>query len=159
MAKTGVKAKAYVNIGGSYASPTWVEATLLGDVQFSGQWSFADAPTRETPVIRGARTNIPLGVSGKMRNPHSAVANAVFDAFDDAFFNSSTTLDVMFLDKPKDDNTARGVRSEWELTNWSEDQALGNVLYKDFELKPALATNPPKRVKVTAGSPVFSDFA
>jgi hypothetical protein len=50
-----------------------------------------------------------------------------------------------------------GYRCEFELTKWSEDQATGSVLYKDFELKPSVNTsNLPQRAVVATGAPVFS---
>lgn len=155
MAKTSIKAKAYYNTA-SFGTPTWVELTLIGDLQIAGQWAFAEAPTRETPVVRGARTTLPLSVSGRMRVVDD---NTAYIAFDDAHMDSDTTLDVMVLNGDDAVNGVTGVRFVAELVNWSEDQAIGNVLYKDFELRPSLdATNLPKRVEVTSNAPVFTNF-
>lgn len=155
MAKTGIKSKLYYNTA-TFGAPTWVLIPLVGDAQVSGQWNFAEAPTRETPVVRGARTTLPLAVSGQFR---VVDADTAYIAFDAAWADSDTTLDVMVLNGLSDANGATGVRFVAELTNWSENQALANVLFKDFELKPSLdATNLPKRVVVTTGVPVFTNF-
>lgn len=154
---TGIKSKCYVNTGADYATPTWTEAALIGDLQVDGSWNFAAAQTRETPVERGARTTMPLTISGKMRVKGD---DAVFTKFDDAFHDSTAVLDLMVLNGDKATDDVTGYRCEFELTKWSEDQATGNVLYKDFELKPSVNTaNLPKRAKVASGAPAFTDIS
>jgi hypothetical protein len=151
---TGIRSKCYLNTGTDYATPTWTEIAIIGDLQVDGSWNFAAAQTRETPVERGARTTMPLAISGKMRVQGD---NTSFTTFDDAFHDSTKVLDLLILNGDKATNGVTGYRCEFELTKWSEDQATGSVLYKDFELKPSVNTsNLPQRAVVATGAPVFS---
>lgn len=151
-AKTGLKCKLYHNTG-TFAVPIWVEVPLIGDLQVNAQWNEATGNTRETWVERTARTFLQLSPSGQLRVEDADVA---YLAFANAFHNPDTILDLMILNGASTANGVTGYRAEWEVTQWSENQGTGNVLFKDFAIKPGFSTNLPQSVVVTAGAPVFT---
>jgi hypothetical protein len=155
MAKTGILSKLYLRTAGNFASPTFTEVPIIGDVAIAGTWNFGESITRETPVVRGARTTLPLSITGTMAVRDDDTNYIVFD---DAYHNSAAVLDVMILNGSNTTNNVTGFRAEFELLNWGENQAAGNVLMKDWELRPTISANLPKRVKVTAGAPVFTNI-
>jgi len=154
VSKTGLHSKTYLNTA-NYATPSWSEVKILGDMAVDAAWEWATAPTRESPVVRGARTMLPLSVTGKMPVRDT---DTNYIAFDNAFHNSNSILDLLILNGDQNTNGVTGFRSEWELVKWSEDQALGNILHKDLEMRPSLTANVPQRAVVTAGAVVFSNI-
>ena len=152
--KTGLHSKAYLN-SANYGTPTWGVVNLIGDFSVAAAWDWATAPTRETPVVRGARTMLPLSVTGKMR---VSDLDANYQTFDNSFHNSASILDMLILNGDMNTNGVTGFRAEFELVKWSEDQALGNILMKELELRPSATANNPKRAVVSGGSPVFTDI-
>jgi hypothetical protein len=152
--KTGLKCKLYRN-SANYASPTWVETTIVGDLSVTAAWDWATAPTRESAIITGARTTLPLSAKGKMR---CADTDANYIAFDDAFHNSSAVVDLMILNGDQNTNGVTGFRCEFEVVDWGEDQALANALMKDFEVRPSATGNLPKRAKVASGAVAFTNI-
>jgi hypothetical protein len=156
--KIALKAKLYLQIGGSYDTPTWVEAKLVGDLQQAGSWNEVVVQTRETPVEEVARTTLPLSWTGRIKVDS---ANAAYQALRDCYHDSGTSVDVMILDGPRDENGVEGVRAHVEVMDWSQDQGTANYLWRDFVLKPSIdATDDekPKSVEVTGGNPTFTDI-
>lgn len=156
-AKIGLNCKMYRNTA-TWGAPTWVEVPLVGPLQVGANWAEATGQTRETWVERAARTFLQLNPTGQFR---VVDADTTYIAFDDAFHDPDTVLDLMILNGASTENGVTGYRAEWEVMQWAEDQGPGNVLFKDFGLKPGFpsdTTHKPQRVEVSAGAPVFTDL-
>jgi hypothetical protein len=153
MSRLGILSKTYVNTG-TYGSPTWEEIDLIGDLAVNPSWNEGESTARRTRLQTFEPTTLALDVTGKVRVDETDTG---FGLLEDSFLNN-TVLDVMALNGSKDNEGAAGFRYDARVLNWSEDQALGNVLFKDFNLRPCASANVPKAVKVTAGVPVFSDI-
>lgn len=158
MAKSGFQGKLYYNTG-TYATPTWNEVTIVGDLSYTMTKDKTDASVRGGGRVRQyAGTMADLSISGKMR---ADVNHEDFIKFDDAF-HDNTQLDIMVLNGPSDENGVTGYRFYAEIFSWQEDQAMSAVIYQDFELAPgvpATEAEVPKRVVVTGGSPTFEAFS
>lgn len=146
MGMLGVNAKAYRNTG-SYGSPTWSEMTLISDLSVNPAWDEGSADARESRIKQVRKTMMGLEVSGKMKK---RISDSNYQALMDALV-SDTVLDVLILDASKETVGARGWRFDAQVFSANEDQAMGNVLYEEFVMKPSLDTNAPKAVKVGAG--------
>lgn len=156
MAKRGIKCKLYVNTG-TYASPTWTAVATVSDAVSNAQWGEADASARDTPVKQFDISQMDLSVSGKARVPDAV--DTAFDALAAAFLDGSAK-DILVLNGASTENGATGYRYHAKVFNWSEDQAMGNVVYKDFLLKPTPSSEGlPKSCTVTSGAPVFTAIA
>lgn len=143
--------------GGTFAAPDWGEdgedIKIVGDLQLDPAYGEVVIPTREAggvqsfePVILG------VGITGKMRVDKS---NATFVAWD-AAFHAKTALDLLMLNGPKGVNGNRGYRMEFKLFTWKEVQGNGDLLMREFTLKPCLSTNPKQRAVVTGGNVVLT---
>lgn len=153
----GIDCALYYNTG-TFGSPTWVELTNVSDVSVGGSWQSGDGSTRATRVVKEGRTRLPLQVSGKMLADKSTGYVAMRTAYLAA--GTSAIIDVMCLDAPNDSNGADGVRFEAEVHDFSRDESLDNVVYRDFVLKPTIfGTNAIQSVVVTTGAPVFTTIA
>ena len=95
-----------------------------------------------------------FGVTGKLLAQASGTNYAtIYGAFlTDAIVN------FLVLNGGSTVNGARGFMFDSQVTNMSEDQAIGNVIYQDFELIPVYSGNAPQSALVTTGAPVFTAF-
>jgi hypothetical protein len=146
MGKLGINAKAYRNTG-SYNAPVWSELTLISDLSVNPAWDEASADARESRIKQVRKTMMGLEVTGRMKKKP---LDTNYEAFMNAL-NSDDVLDLLILDGPRETEGSRGYRFDAQVFGGTEDQAMGNVLYQDFAIKPSLETNPPKAVKVAAG--------
>lgn len=143
MPRIGIVAGLYINTG-SYESPEWDEFDLVGDAAVNPSWEEGDATTRQSLVNQAEPTKMALEVTGRAR---VADDNEVFDTVEAAWIQRNP-LDILALNGKIDSPGASGFRFDGKVFNWSEDQALGNVLFKDFNIKPCASDNDPKFVKV-----------
>lgn len=142
----GLNAKAYRNTG-SYGAPTWSEMTLISDMSVNPSWEEADASARESRIKQTVKTLMMLDISGKMKKkPSDANYTALMNAM-----LSDDVLDLLIMDGDKDTEGNRGWRADFQVFSTNEDQAMGNVLFEEFTLKPSITGNPPKAVLVAAG--------
>lgn len=160
--KRAIRGRWYVNTAVStpYATPTWTNVVLLGDAQLTSDWATQDVNVRLTSVQLTVRTLMQLMVSGKLLKEKTN--SAVMAKIAAAFLDPEVQLDILFLDGANTVDGAEGFRFHAEVVKFSEDHATGNVLYKDFELKPGLPDTDaevPKSVTVTAGNPVYTALA
>lgn len=156
MAKTAIDAKLYRNTG-NYNTPTWTAIDSVRDVQFDPTWDAADAFTRGSRVKEYAKILAEIGFTAVVQ---CSDTDAGYLALMDAHASSSTVLDLLMLDGSSTSNGAQGVRFDAGIFGASQDQSIGNVLYRDFDFKPsALKTNAPKRAVVTNSVPVFTSFS
>jgi hypothetical protein len=155
--RKGIHARLYLNtVADPPGPPVWNPMNLIGECSVSVAWNTAEAKTRATPVVRTARTTVPLTVTGKLLVDDDDAQYLVFDA---AHFDSTKLLDILVLNGDIASNGVTGYRFFAELTSWTESQGTDEIVMKDFELKPGLySTTLPQRAKVTAGAPVYSPF-
>lgn len=150
----GIKCKCYRNTG-AYGTPVWDEVNNISDFQIDPKWAFGNANIRATRVSMVAPTTLSVAVTGKMLKE---TGNADFTAFNTAF-HTAAPLDLLILDGPKDADGSDGVRGYFYLEGWTESQGVGDIVYKDFGLSPALPTdgNYLKFATVATGALSYSD--
>jgi len=154
MSTKGYQCATYVRTSGSHGTPTWTEVLLINDMAVDDPKEKLEADSRSANGMRKyepGRTD--LTVTGQIRKDASDTAYAAIASA----FAGRTELDVMILDGKKDANGSIGYRLGMKVFKFSEDQAAGKVLYKDFEMAPCPSDNPWQTVLVTAGAPVFTD--
>lgn len=149
--KRGYACKLYRNTA-NFVTPTWDEVSALGDVQLNLAFDEFDATVRGDGVKLSEPTLLGIEVTGRIRSDENSTD---FTAFETAALTRAS-LDVLVLDGTSTTNGSRGIRAEMKLFNWSEDQALGNVLFREFTLKPCLSENARQSVVVSAGAPVLT---
>lgn len=149
----GVKAKLYRNTA-SYGSPTWTEITLVGDSSVNASWDEGDGSARVSRVKQVAKTMMGLELTAKVRVD---LTDAGYLALMTAL-HSDTPIDLLVLNGPSTTNGVQGYRADFHVMSASEDQAMGNVIFKDFALKPSVSSNLAKKVTVAASAPVFTDI-
>ncbi len=153
----GIDCSLYYNTA-TFGTPTWVELTNVSNVKIDAAWQSGNGSTRATRVIKEGRTQLPLQITGSMLADKSTgyVAMRTF------YYASGTAavMDVMCLDGSSSTNDSDGVRFEAEVHDFSRDEGDGNVVYRNFTLKPTVfGTNVIQSVLVTTGAPVFSTLA
>lgn len=141
--RVGIIAGLYINTG-TYEAPDWDEFDLVGDAAVNPNWEEGDATTRQSLVNQAEPTKMALEVTGRAR---VADDNAVFDEVEAAFIQRNP-IDILALNGKIDSPGASGYRFDAKIFTWGEDQAMGNVLFKDFNMKPCASDNDPKFVKV-----------
>jgi hypothetical protein len=144
MPKVGIIAGLYVSTA-VHATPAFVEIDLVGDASVNFAWEEGEATTRQSLVNQSEPTKAALEVTGRVRV--EVPNNAIFNTIEKAAIGR-TVLDVLALNGKKDVPGSRGYRFDGKIFNWGEDQALGNVIFKDFNLKPCPSDNDPKFVEV-----------
>lgn len=150
----GINAKFYRNTG-SRNSPTWVEITLISDLAVDPTWEEGDGSVRATPVKQFAKTQLALVINGKCRVD---LTDAGYLALKAALLSTSS-IDLLILDGLGTTNGVTGWRCDWHVFGGKEDQGLGNVLFMEFTLKPAVSSNLPQSAAVSGGVVVLTDFA
>lgn len=157
-AKPAIAGVVYRNTG-TYGSPTWTPQPLVKDVGPNTPWDFGDASVKGTRAKLYTKTQIDLGYQISMRADD---ADADYQAWVDAGVSATAKLDLMILDGPITAEGARGVRAEFLVSIPNQTQAIGDVVYTNFEIKPApgtTLTDYPKSVKMGASSaPTFTAF-
>lgn len=136
-------AKLYFRSGGTYESPTWLEADEVMNLTVTPAWDSADANSRAQRTKFSAKTILGLEISGSIKKkPGDDAYEMIMDAL-----ISDDVLDVLCLDGPIDQDGVRGWRADVQVHECPEDQSLGNVLYDDFVMKP-YPSQPLKAVQV-----------
>ena len=149
--RLGILSKFYIN-DGTYGAPTWVEIDLISDMAVNGVWEEGDSSARRTRVATADPTRMTLELAGKVRVDRT---DAGYFSLERSFLDTNV-IDVLVLNGAKDQNNSSGYRFDAKIFNWSEDQAMGNVLYKDFSIKPCASDNAVKAAHVVGGVPVFT---
>lgn len=154
--RVAIDGKVYRNTG-SYGSPTWTEISLVRDVQVNPAWDRVDGSSRAGYVKADAKTQLALSFTLSVK---VHLTDAGYIALMDSFVDPNGVIDLLILNGDNATNGVEGWRADFGVFTASEDQSIGNVLYRDFEVGPsAHATNVPKRVTVSGGAPVFASIA
>lgn len=144
-AKLGFQAVIYRN-SASYDTPTWDEVTDISDLNLTPAMEEADSTARGQGGLGTSEpTILRIEISGKIRD--GSPANADYTAFQNAFYGRSA-LDLLVLDGPRTVVGSTGVRADFKLFNWAQDQSLATALFNDFSLKPCVG-NTAQRAEVT----------
>ncbi|HYH69217.1 MAG TPA: hypothetical protein VD866_31275 [Urbifossiella sp.] len=138
-----LNSKIYRNTA-SHGSPAWSEVAIFENVQVNPSYDRGDANTRESRAKREANTQMMLEVTGRLK---VRPADANYQAFEDAFVADSA-IDLLVLNGPIDDPGVSGWRADFGVRTFTEDQGLGNVLYKEVTLTPADTDNEVVAVRV-----------
>lgn len=159
MPRLGILSKFYVNLG-TWDVPVFTELPLISDCNVNGNWDEGDASARLSRVKSSEPTQLTLEITGKLR-VKGAISNAAFLAMQAGYYND-TPVDVLVLNGPITEVGADGYRFEAKVFNWSEDQSLGAVLYKDFSIKPCIPTEethvPTLARIIVSGTPTYNEF-
>lgn len=152
--RLGFNCKVYANSGTTYATPTWLEFVLVSDATLSAEFDSFDATTRVSNGVKEMEpTLLGLGVAGQIKVDDD---DAAFLMLDERTFMRKA-MDILVLNGDKTDPGVRGWRFWAKNMKLSEDQKLGNVLFREFDLKPCVplvAAEKPKRAVVSAGGTV-----
>jgi hypothetical protein len=143
--RLSINAKLYRNTG-TYASPTWVEVTNIGDVTLSDSYEEANVTRRASggfsetePTLR----NLELSFQ-----TFNIAADADYLAFLDAH-TGRTAIDIQVLDGDRTATGTRGVRAWFKVTSFTRNQSLSDVQTFDVVMKPSQSANAPVNVNVT----------
>jgi len=148
--KPAIKAVVYRNTG-TDGTPTWTAQTIIRDVNVSKPWDFGDASTRASRAKLFHPTQMDIQVTMTARCDD---ADAGYVAIDNAAC-SAAMLDLLILDGPITTEGSRGVRAYFHVSDTGQDQAIGNILYKNYEFKPGFNTNRlPQYVVMGSGSSI-----
>jgi len=145
----GITSKLYYNNSGVYAAPTWVEVDLIENLKITAAWNEGEASARREQVQVFEPTNMNLSLEGRIRKEITDVTYLFFRLM----HNTRSLIDILVLDGPRTVNGSDGFRFNAKIHGWDEDQALQNVLFKEFALKPCMTviTQPPCIVIVNGG--------
>jgi len=151
MPRLGVLSKLYINL--SDLSINYSLLDLISDCVVNSPWDESDASSRQSRVKLQDVTMMGLEITGKVR-VQFAENNQAYLRMRDAYYRDFS-IQVLALNGLLNENNVDGFIFQAKVFNWSEDQSLGNTLYKDFSLKPcpydSVLTQPPRFVKVIGG--------
>lgn len=152
----GILSKLYINNGGTYASPLWLEVSLIADLNMDGGWNKADSSVRAGRVETQENTNFRVELSGTLRK---SMSDAGYVAMRNAF-TQDTILDVLVLDGARTVDGSDGFRFEGKIGDFGEDQGLQSVVFKSFTLIPCAfgASFPPRAALVLGGVLTFQNI-
>lgn len=151
MSRIGVLSGAYYN-SAAYGAPTFAEIKCVGDLAVNPSYAEGDASTRDTRVMLTETTQAQVEVTGRVK---VSADNAAYEALLAAFLND-TPLDFLFLNGKKNVADSHGYRFWGKVFTMGEDQALGNVLYRDITIKPCI---PPDMAQIPQAARVSNDGA
>lgn len=145
MADTGINCKAYYN-SGTYGSPTWVELSIINDLQENSKTMTADSNSRATFINLKVGVSGDLSWTGTIKRDGSAAHLVVYRAM-----KAKTVLDLLILDGPNTTNGVMGHRADCLVIDTSNNQGRSERLYDSIEIVPTDSTNLPKHVLITGG--------
>src|SRR4051794_8526237 len=124
----GIKCKLLTNTG-SYNSPVWTAISGISDFELNPEWNTQEGSTRGSQVIREAKTQMKLSVTGKVKVDPTDTNGWVALL---AALNSYTPLDLLVMRGDPTDSTLTGTltgyRCDWHVKKMGESQSLGDVL-------------------------------
>lgn len=163
MPRLGVLSNFYVNIQ-TVSNPIWQALPLISDCNVNGTWDQGDASTRQSRSKMFEPTLMDTEITGKVRVTNSEQYQSYLNLYN-AWY-SDLVVEVLVLNGALNENNADGFRFQAKVFNWSEDQSLGAVLFKDFSVKPCipdLIVNVPRVVRVVLGvmltAPIGAGYA
>lgn len=159
MPRLGITSTFWINTG-TFDAALWILLDLISDLTVTSNWNEGESSVRRGRIQTFEQTNLYFEFAGKVRKE---IANAAYNAVRNSF-NTGGVLDVMALDGPRLAVTTSGIRlPQARVFNFSEDEGLGSVVYKDFTIKPCADTDEaspkaPLRVTYPGGIETFGLF-
>jgi hypothetical protein len=154
MPRLGILSRLYINLNASSLTTNFQVLNLISDCVVNAPWEEGDASARLTRAKLTEPTMMALEVTGKIRVRHAEQDPAFVRMRD--FYYRDLSFDVMVLNGLLTENDSEGFIFPAKVFNWSEDQSLGTVLYKDFSLKPCIYDGttvfPPRYCRVIGGT-------
>lgn len=145
----GIDAAIYYSTG-TYASPTWVELTCVGDCALNAAWDSTDVMVRASRAAVKVKTMLKIEIQAKLLISLSGDTGLIAIQ---AAMNADTQLDFLVLSKDTTVVGARGYRFWGQVNQLNESQNPGDVLMDDCIISPTIPTdgNWPKLAIVGAG--------
>ena len=144
MLDIGYNAKIYINTG-AYATPTWAEITVVGDLSHNSSHAEADATTRggggEEAVI-AAITSRSIEFDVKYDTSDTNVV-----ALEDAYY-AKTVLDVAVMSGDIATTGSRGFRADTQVFQWNKSEPLAEAQNVAAILKPTYSANAPTKMVI-----------
>ena len=132
-AKIAVLSKIYRN-SSAFDTPDWNENRRVADATYTETPDEGNADDRGSRVHQFEPTQYTIECSGKIRVDPD---DAEYVAFRDAAAQD-LGLDLLILNGANTTVGSEGCRGWFKLFSWGEEQAMANVLYRDFVLKPCV---------------------
>lgn len=133
---TGRTCKAYVNIGGTLTTPTWVEMKRISNVSRPQSRSTSDRMFRGAKNKKKVAGYLEMGFSfsyiAAKAGSAAETADTVFAALEDSLLNE-TQLDVCFMDRPVTGD-AIGVRGYVQCFKFDRKEDDEDSITYDVEL-------------------------
>lgn len=135
----GFNGKAYYN-SGSYASPTWVLWSNVGDIDVTDERTKIEIAIRAGNGFKFTAPGLrDIGYSGKsLYDPGDTTQTALKTAYDDG-----TAKEFLFLDQAQATAGSAGLRALMAITKFARPEPIDGVMMIDWELKPAYTSNVP----------------
>jgi len=133
MSKLGIDATLAYN-SGTYASPTWVEITCIGDCAVNPTWSEAAVITRASLIEQAEKTTLKVEVTGKIL---STAGDTGYEKILKAMVGK-TKLDMLILNGPIATEGSTGWRGYFQVFSQNEGQNPGDVVMPDISIKPTV---------------------
>lgn len=124
---------------GTWESPTWSTIGNVRDLRRSGEGVEADVAVRSTGAW-GATQTVAINATIEFDCIYDP-GDADIAAIRTAWLNR-TLLDIAVMDRPIAESGAKGIRGYWTVTQFDEDQQLGDVNRASITLKPGLGPQP-----------------
>jgi hypothetical protein len=150
----GITSKLFLNAG-LYGVPVWVTVDLISDLKYDDRWNQADSSVRRARLETMENTNRVIELTGKIRKEDTDPAFVMLRAA----FVADTVLDVLCLNGPSTVNGSEGTRFDARVANFSEDQGLQAVIFKEFTIKPCASVNLPQLAVIVAGVITYTPFS
>ncbi len=134
--------KAYRNTDDPYDnSPTWSLFTNIKDLTVNLETALADASTRSSDYRMQVSTLKELSIDFQMVYDGGSDVTA----FEDAFYTGEF-VELAFLDGLLTVSGSKGIRAMFQVSKFSNSQALEDVGLVDVTVVPAYHANTPRRV-------------
>lgn len=134
---TGRSCKAYVNIGGTLTTPTWVEMKRITNVNRPKSRSTSDRMFRGAKTKKKVTGYIEYGFSfdyiPAKAGSGAATADTVIGALE-ASLENDTPIDAAFMDRAIATSGAKGVRGPMQVTKMDRKEEDENSIVFSVEL-------------------------
>ena len=117
----------------TWATPTWAEVTVIGDITTTLDKSTSDVKSRASVWVKKLSTTRTGTV--EIVVPYDG-ANADFASLRDAFLND-TTVDAAVMDGDITVSGNQGLRAEFEVTKMERGEQLEDTVTVTFTLEPS----------------------
>ena len=136
----GLNGKAYRNVGGTYAAPTWSLIDNIRDVTLNLEKGEADVTTRGAQGWRLKAFTLKEGTLDFQMVWDTGDAD--FTAFKDAYFNDTPIL-CWFADGLAATTGSQGLKAWFSVGNFTRNEQLEEAMLVDVSLAPTFVSGEP----------------